>query len=96
MRITHHPEAGTELVHAARYYEQQVRTLGAAFLDEVDRTVATILEAPDRWPVVEADIRRCMIARFPYAIYYRVLPDEVRILAFTHHSRHPDYWRRRQ
>jgi hypothetical protein len=33
--------------------------------------------------------------RFPYAIYYRVLPDHVRILAFKHHSRHPDYWRYR-
>ena len=33
--------------------------------------------------------------RFPYAIYYRLLPDDLRILAFKHHSRHPDYWRYR-
>ena len=33
--------------------------------------------------------------RFPYAIYYRVLPDQLRVLAFKHHSRHPDYWRYR-
>jgi hypothetical protein len=31
----------------------------------------------------------------PYAIYYRVLPNHIRILAFKHHSRHPDYWRHR-
>lgn len=96
MRVTHHPEAGTELIEAARYYEQQVRTLGATFLDEVDRTVTDILSAPHRWPVVEADIRRCMIPRFPYAIYYRTLPDELRILPFKHHSRHPKYWRKRR
>ena len=33
--------------------------------------------------------------RFPYAVYYRVFPDHIRILAFKHHSRHPDYWRYR-
>jgi hypothetical protein len=48
MRVTHHPEAGTELINAARYYEQQVRTLGATFLDEVDHTVADILAASHR------------------------------------------------
>jgi len=33
--------------------------------------------------------------RFPYAIYYRVLPDHLRILAYKHHSRHPNHWRYR-
>lgn len=95
MQVTHHPEAGAELIEAARYYERNVQTLGTQFLDEVERTVAQILAAPNRWPIVETDIRRCLISRFPYAIYYRVLPDELRILAFKHHSRHPDYWRTR-
>ena len=36
-----------------------------------------------------------IMPRFPYAIYYRGLPDHLRILAFKHHSRHPDYWRYR-
>ena len=71
------------------------QTLGAQFLDEVERTIDQILAAPNRWPIVETDIRRCLISSFPYAIYYRVLPDELRILAFKHHSRHPDYWRTR-
>jgi len=35
------------------------------------------------------------MSRFPYAIYFRVEDDEIRILAFQHHSRHPDYWKSR-
>lgn len=31
-----------------------------------------------------------------YAIYYRNLGDELRILVVKHHSRHPDYWRYRK
>lgn len=29
--------------------------------------------------------------RFPYAIYYRVMQDGIRILAFKHHGRDPNY-----
>ena len=31
--------------------------------------------------------------RFPYSIYYRLSSDEIGILAVTHQSRRPDYWR---
>ena len=81
-----------ELVEAARVYERSVQTLGVQFLDAADQAVRTILAAPERWRVIEADVRRFLMSRFPYAIYYRVVTDEIRILAFKHHSRHPNYW----
>jgi plasmid stabilization system protein ParE len=95
MRLIHHPDAETELIEAARHYEQKVPGLGTEFLDAADRAVAVILAAPEQWRAIEADVRRYLLPRFPFAIYYRVLPDHVRILAFKHHSRHPDYWRSR-
>ena len=76
-------------------YEGKVPSLGARFLNAVDEAVADIVAAPQRWRVIEDDVRRHLIARFPYAIYYRAMPDHIRILAFKHHSRHPDYWRYR-
>jgi toxin ParE1/3/4 len=45
--------------------------------------------------LIEAHVRRYPMRRFPYFIYYRALPDHVRILAFAHHRRHPEYWRER-
>lgn len=93
--VIQHPEATAELIEAARFYEGKVPTLGAQFLGAVDDAVATVLGAPKRWQVVEEDVRRYLVPRFPYAIYYRAMPSEIRILAFKHHSRHPDYWRYR-
>jgi plasmid stabilization system protein ParE len=95
MRLIYHPAAEAELIESAQFYERRVPTLGAQFLDAVDRAIDAIQEAPDRWSVIEADVRHYLMPRFPYAIYYRVLPDQLRILAFKHHSRHPDYWRGR-
>ena len=95
MRLIYHPDAETELIKAARYYESRVATLGAQFLDEADRAIAKILEAPERWRIIEENVRSYLMTRFPYSIYYRAFPDRVHILAFKHHSRHPDYRRYR-
>ena len=95
MRLIYHPDSQTELIEAARYYESRVAMLGVQFLDEADRAVAMILEAPERWRIIEGDVRSYLMPRFPYAIYYRDYPDRLHILAFKHHSRHPDYWRYR-
>ena len=95
MRLIHHPDAEAELIEAAQFYERRVPGLGAQFLDAVDAAVRVVQQAPQRWRILEADVRRYLVSQFPYAIYYRAIPDEIRILAFKHHSRHPDYWRYR-
>ena len=95
MRVIFHSDAETELIEAARFYERRVTTLGEQFISAVDRAVGVIEDAPTRWNVIRADVRRYLMPRFPYGIYYRVLTDEIRILAIKHHSRHPDYWLKR-
>ncbi|MCZ7645726.1 MAG: type II toxin-antitoxin system RelE/ParE family toxin [Planctomycetota bacterium] len=95
MNCIFHPDAEAELIEAARFYEQRLPGLGAEFLNEMDSAVASILEAPKRWRMVEKDIRRFPMRRFPYAIYYRIHGEVLRILVVKHHSRHPDYWKYR-
>lgn len=95
MRLIYHPEAELELIEAARFYENRVLTLGRQFLDMADEALARIQTSPERFRVVEADVRCLIMNRFPYSIYYRLSPGDIRILAVTHQSRHPDYWRGR-
>ncbi len=96
MRLTYHPDAKAELIEAARFYNQRVSGLGAEFLEAVDQSGQIILKTPDRWRVVDGNVRRYLMSRFPYTIYYRLLPDRIRILAFAHHGRHPSYWLNRR
>ena len=93
MRLSYHPDAEAELAEAARFYERKLPGLGARFRAESDSAVARILQTPDRWRILEKDIRRFLMGRFPYSILYRI--EEVRILVVKHHSRHPDYWKGR-
>ena len=45
--------------------------------------------------VVLADIRKAVLRRFPYCIYYRAHPDRVEVIAVFHTSRDPKIWRGR-
>jgi toxin ParE1/3/4 len=50
---------------------------------------------PARYGFANADIREGVLTRFPYAIYYRVLADRIRVLAVYHTSRDPSRWQSR-
>jgi len=91
MRLIYHQAAEAELIGAARFYETRVRGLGREFLAEFERGVEAILEAPERCRIVSGDLRRYLMPRFPYGLYYRVEGDVVRLLVVKHHSQHPDY-----
>ena len=75
-----------------RQIQRQAGSLGR-LLDEADRGVAVIVDAPEL-ANDRGRRRRYLMPRFPYATYYRDFPDRLHTLAFKH-SRHPDYWRYR-
>jgi hypothetical protein len=65
------------------------------FLDAADRAISIIRDAPDRWRIIQANVRGYIMPRFPYAVHYQVMEDHIYIVASKHHSRHPNYWRYR-
>lgn len=50
---------------------------------------------PLAWSLVEADIRRVLVHRFPYGLLYSVDGGHLYILAVMHLRRQPGYWRER-
>lgn len=96
MRVTWHPLARAELIEAARFYSARNPQLGSDFLDGMDAAALTVGEDPLRHREIEPGVRRYHAPRFPYALYYEILPDRVRILAAKHHSRDEGFWRGRQ
>jgi plasmid stabilization system protein ParE len=89
------PEAEAELAEAAVWYEEQQGGLGHEFMDEVDLALAKIQGNPDQYQVMRRRARRVLLRRFPYALIYRVLNNEVHVLACIHGHRHPRRWQSR-
>ena len=97
MRVEYHPAVEAELRAIRQYYEERSTGLGTQFIDEFERQVLLLAATPERWMVLTADIRRCLMRRFPYIIYFRCVGgDRLRITVVKHQRRHPDYGRERQ
>jgi toxin ParE1/3/4 len=73
MRFEFHPEALAEYEDAARYYAGCQFGLELRFIAAAEQVIQQIIEAPDRWPVLEEDIRRCLTRVFFYAVLYSVV-----------------------
>lgn len=89
------PEAEKELREAARYYENEAPGVGIAFIVELHKTVASIVDNPFAAQTVRKCIRKKVLSRFPFNVLYSVEEEAVVIVAVAHQKRRPTYWRRR-
>ncbi len=65
MFVSLHDLARVELNEAARYYEGERPGLGQAFVTEVERCAAEIVQYPEAGLVIRDSIRRRLMRRFP-------------------------------
>lgn len=85
--------AENELDAAFRWYEDQLPGLGYDFLIETDVTLKRIVTFPDSCRIIEDNLRRCMIRRFPYAVIYGIDSNDIIVVAIAHLHRKPDCWK---
>lgn len=87
-----HPDAVSEAERARDWYAERSLRAALAFLAELDRAIASVVEGPERWPEYLHGTRRYVFPRFPFALVYRVVDSIVEIVAIAHGRRRPGYW----
>lgn len=90
------PEAEADLQQAYQWYEQQRAGLGDDFLARVDAALTDIRRQPQRFPTIQPEVRRALVKRFPYAIFFVVSVTAISILAVFHCRRDHQAWLRRR
>jgi len=96
MRFSFHPKAEEEFNEAIDYYEDIELGLGYDFALEVHSTIERTVEFPKAWAVLERDVRRSLVRRFPYGILYSKEQDGIFIVAVMNLHREPGYWKKRK
>jgi toxin ParE1/3/4 len=97
VRYRLHPEARRDLRDAAQFYADRAdNALAQTFLAEFERAIGVLLRHPELGAATLGGRRRHVMRRFPYAIIYAALDDELLVLAVAHHSRSPGYWQDRE
>jgi len=77
-------------------YQAQGPGLGAAFLGAVNTCFASIRRHPAAYQLVDPPMRRALLRRFPYAVFYEVGSVEIVVYAVFHGARNPRAWKRRR
>lgn len=96
MKVEFHPEAEEEFIEEAAFYEQQVPSLGNAFVAEVELAVTILEDYPELGAEFDSPFRYLPMRRFPHSLIYAVESHCIWIVAVGHHRRRPGYWRNRQ
>jgi plasmid stabilization system protein ParE len=65
------------------------------FLDELRAIYNRIADGPLKYQDLRGGIRRALLRRFPYAVYFAIEGDIVIVVAVLHASRDPAEWQRR-
>jgi toxin ParE1/3/4 len=95
VKLEFHPDAEMELIEAAAHYELQVPGLGERFEADIRSATEVLLQHPEIGAPADPNLRRFLLNRFPFTLYYSATSDVLRIEVVAHQSRRPGYWRSR-
>lgn len=95
MVIRFTPDADAELVEARQWYAHQRADLDLEFMEHIDDALLRVVRNPNLYPIVYRTLRRVVVRRFPFAIFYEVTEDEIQVIAVFHSRRDPESWKSR-
>jgi toxin ParE1/3/4 len=89
------PEAEEDLAEAKAWYDRQHRGLGGDFILCVEEAFDRIRCIPEGAREVYPGVRRVVVRRFPYGVFYRVDSDQIAVIAVYDCRRDPRGWQAR-
>ena len=91
-RIVLSPDAQADIGSVIRWYQRIDPNLAFRFRVEMRTTLRRIRRLPHAFPPVAGVLRRAILNRFPYLIYYSVKLGVVNIRAVVHKRRADTIW----
>jgi len=83
------PEAVKELEEAVLWYRKQTPFLGNQFTTAFESTIERMIQFQDAFPLYRKSVRRALIPKFPYGIFYVQGINSIQILAVFHLKQDP-------
>jgi plasmid stabilization system protein ParE len=90
-KVVFRKEVEDDIILAYHWYEVKSCGLGEEFIRVFHTCIAEVERHPLAWVKVYKEIRRCLLRRFPYAVYYTVKENEILIYAVIQGARNPVY-----
>ncbi|MFZ4539807.1 type II toxin-antitoxin system RelE/ParE family toxin [Propionivibrio sp.] len=91
-RLKFSTRALRETGKAQEWYELQSLGLGEEFIAAMELQLKRLEQAPLLYAEVIPGVRRALLPRFPYGLFYTVRGDLLHVLAVLHDARNPSLW----
>ncbi len=90
--------AQLDIDEALDHYKDISAALNKSLYQNIQKAIADIKLKPFLFQKInkQRPYRKINVDRFPYKIVYRVDQTELVIVAFAHHKRKPNYWKKRK
>jgi len=88
-------EAESDIRLAFNWYEDRARGLGIEFLRSIDAAISSISRLPKSHSEIYKHVRRALVRRFPFGVFYIITDKSIIILAVMHVKQHPTQWHKR-
>jgi len=92
--VVYRRKVGRDLADYFSWYNGQRDGLGEEFLAAVDSVFDTIEQYPEIFARIHGEVRRAVLSRFPFVVFYRVESKRVVVLTVLHTARDPKVWPR--
>jgi toxin ParE1/3/4 len=89
-----HPRVANQGEAACDWYETQRDGLSEEFIDELEAAIQKAQDHPLLYQKVHSELRRVLLRRFPYAVFFVATDTRVSVLAVLRQSENPAKWRR--
>ena len=86
--------AREEVIEAQDWYEREAPGLGRHFREAIDALIERMSANPRQFPVVFKDVRRALLRRFPYSLFFVMEGETLLVIACFHASRDPAQWQK--
>ena len=90
--VVYRRKVGRDLAGGYAWYNGKRDGLGEEFLAAVNSAFDTIERFPDIFARIHGEVRRAVVSRFPYAVFYSVETKRVVVLTVLHTARDPRIW----
>ena len=88
-------EAEIDFDKSYEYYFEGSIKVADTFFRTINYSLENIRQNPFSFPIVYKIIRKYLVKKFPFVIYYQIEDSTIKVIAIFHTSRNPEIWNER-
>jgi plasmid stabilization system protein ParE len=89
------PFAELDIKESVNFYKDKSQKTALEFIESFNIAFNLIIDNPKTFPIVKTNIRKFIMKKFPFCIYFIDNIDKIYILAVFHTKRNPYIWEKR-